>query len=326
MTPKISIIIPVYNVAQYLGQCIDSVMNQSYKNIEIILINDGSTDTSSSICESYVALDSRIHLFHQVNGGLSVARNTGLKNATGDYIWFVDSDDWIAPDALELLFSTLQSMPYEVVGFSNFDYYEDKDGLTEAYNIQEINKTTGTDFINQSSFFFTSACCFIYSHQFLKQNKLQFAPGLMHEDDYFNLSCFGSISSCCKLPVALYYYRRRQGSITTAVNMENLKKRVVSYSKLIDLCKRVDNLDPNFLKNKRLAYEKVIIYLLNSFLEGASSFNSKIEFTRFVQKSLPKVTILKTDYNYSKAIWLQKKLYNMGAFFYCSYFTIVKKG
>jgi hypothetical protein len=75
-----------------------------------------------------------------------------------------------------------------------------------------------------------------------------------------------------------------------------------------------------------LAYEKVIIYLLNSFLEGASPFNSKIEFTRFVQKSLPKVTILKTDYSYSKAIWLQKKLYNMGTFFYCSYFTLLKKG
>jgi len=323
---KFSIIIPVYNVEAYLKKCLDSVLNQRYTNFEIILINDGSTDTSSSICERYVELDSRIYLFHQVNSGLSVARNTGLANATGDYIWFVDSDDWIAPDALEVLFSKLQSIHYEVVGFSNFNYYEDKDGQTEAYNIQEITTTTGADFINQSSFFFTSACCFIYSNHFLKQNKLQFESGLMHEDDYFNLSCFGSISTCCKLPVALYYYRRRQGSITTAVNLKNLKNRVLSYSKLMQLCTEIDNLDAVFLKKKKLAYEKVILNLLNNYLEFDTSFKVKIEFTRFVKKSLPKATILNTDYSYSKTVWLQNKLYNLDAFLYCSYFTLLKKG
>ena len=91
----ISVIIPVYNVEEYLHECVDSVINQTYKNLQIILVDDGSTDSSGKICDEYAENDKRITVVHQKNGGLSVARNTGLSNAHGDYVYFLDSDDYI---------------------------------------------------------------------------------------------------------------------------------------------------------------------------------------------------------------------------------------
>lgn len=98
MGDLISIIVPVYNVESYLEQCIDSILAQSYKNLEIILVDDGSTDRSGDICDRYAEKDSRIHVVHKANGGLSSARNAGLKICHGDYLGFVDSDDYIDPD------------------------------------------------------------------------------------------------------------------------------------------------------------------------------------------------------------------------------------
>lgn len=101
MKNKISVIVPVYNVEKYLKKCIESVMNQTYKNLEIILVDDGSTDMSSHICEEYKAMDGRVVVVHQENGGLAAARNTGLQVMSGDLVAFVDSDDWIEPDTYE---------------------------------------------------------------------------------------------------------------------------------------------------------------------------------------------------------------------------------
>ena len=98
---KISVIIPIYNVEKYLSRCLESVINQTYKNLEIILVNDGSTDNSSKIIQQYY--DPRIKIINKINGGLSSARNAGLKICTGDYITFVDSDDWIELDMIEFM-------------------------------------------------------------------------------------------------------------------------------------------------------------------------------------------------------------------------------
>lgn len=99
---KISVIVPVFNVAQYLEQCLDSIIGQTYENLEIILVDDGSTDSSGSICDSYKNVDSRIKVIHKKNGGLSDARNVGLDNCKGDYISFVDSDDYLSPYFYEI--------------------------------------------------------------------------------------------------------------------------------------------------------------------------------------------------------------------------------
>jgi len=116
---KISVIIPVYNVELYLRRCLDSVVTQTYENLEILLVNDGSTDKSGAICDEYAAKDSRVQVIHKDNGGLSSALNVGLSRFTGDYLGFIDSDDWVTPDMYEVLYSAVQEthVPISVAAF-----------------------------------------------------------------------------------------------------------------------------------------------------------------------------------------------------------------
>ena len=110
----ISVIIPIYNVEKYLCRCLDSIISQSYKDLEIILVDDGSPDNSPSICDSYARNDNRIKVIHKTNGGLSAARNTGLKYAMGDFISFIDSDDYIEPKMYEILFNLITKFDSDI--------------------------------------------------------------------------------------------------------------------------------------------------------------------------------------------------------------------
>lgn len=110
-----SVIVPVYNVEQYLDECVKSLIQQTYRNMEIILVDDGSTDLSGMMCDEYAKMDNRIHITHKKNGGQSSARNEGLKQAKGDYILYVDSDDYISPDFLELMEQQLSIQPYDMI-------------------------------------------------------------------------------------------------------------------------------------------------------------------------------------------------------------------
>ncbi|OYP01274.1 hypothetical protein CG709_11290, partial [Lachnotalea glycerini] len=114
MTPLISVIVPIYNVEKYIHRCLDSILRQTYKNLEIILIDDGSTDQSANICEEYKKKDERIQCIHKINGGLSEARNVGMRHATGIYMTFIDGDDYIALDYVEYLFSLLSKYAADI--------------------------------------------------------------------------------------------------------------------------------------------------------------------------------------------------------------------
>lgn len=130
--PKISIIVPVYNVENYVSKCIESIINQTYKDVEIIIVNDGSTDKSGDICDYYSKKDARIILIHQENQGLSMARNNALDIASGDYIGFVDSDDWIAPDMYGTLYNNAIEHDADI-SMCNF-YYVSETGECSPYS------------------------------------------------------------------------------------------------------------------------------------------------------------------------------------------------
>ena len=121
---KISVIIPVYNVEKYIIECIESIINQTFKDIEIIVVNDGSKDNSIKIVEEYLS-DKRLKIINKENRGLSSARNKGMKIARGEYIYFIDSDDFINEDVLEVLYKNLESERFDII-FSNFSFYNDK--------------------------------------------------------------------------------------------------------------------------------------------------------------------------------------------------------
>lgn len=120
-TPLLSVIVPVYNVEAYVGRCIDSILNQTYRNLEVILVDDGAKDSSGAICDSYGEKDSRVRVIHKENGGLSSARNAGLDVCRGEYITFVDSDDWIEPDAYENMLKTAWDLEVKLVCGGRYD-------------------------------------------------------------------------------------------------------------------------------------------------------------------------------------------------------------
>ena len=122
---KVSVIIPVYNTEKYLDKCISSVINQTYKNIEIIIVDDGSTDHSSALCKKWESIDERVLVLRKVNGGLSSARNYGLEKSSGNYIFFVDSDDWIASNTIELMVCKAEALNCDIVISNYYDYYSE---------------------------------------------------------------------------------------------------------------------------------------------------------------------------------------------------------
>lgn len=325
ITPKISIIIPVYNVAQYLRQCVDSVIHQSYKNIEIILVNDGSTDGSLAICEEYKQKEERIVLLNKANGGLSDARNFALPKATGDYVWFVDSDDWIAQNAVEILVTNVVAFQCEVLGFSYINYYEDTNKFSEDEYAQDIPSTNGNGYILFSKFFFPSACTHLYSRMFLEKNQLQFKVNQLHEDDYFNFSCFGKIKKIAKIKEGLYYYRRRENSITTSVSKEILVKRMDSYIELIQLFKTIKDIDAAFLSKKANAYQRNLYELLQHYvLLKTTTFSEKYSQIQKNKPFLKGFYSPNTTYRFSKKNWLLKKVLYLNSILFLITVSLLK--
>ena len=217
MKPIISIIVPVFNVKDYLDRCVKSLVAQTFTNIEIILVDDGSTDGSSALCDKLVKTDSRIKVIHQKNGGLSDARNCGIKNASGDFIMFIDSDDYISNDSCERFVSLIDDECDIIVGEATLIKkdnvsYQKHDCLIEGklytnreYIIRSINHNE----------FYAPVCFNIYRRSFLVDNSLFFKEGIYHEDmevllrTYLNARCI----KCLKYP--FYQYVIREDSITT---------------------------------------------------------------------------------------------------------------
>lgn len=212
---KISIIVPVYNVEQYLNKCMDSIINQTFKDIEIICINDGSTDNSLEILKEYVKIDNRIILIDQKNGGLSDARNSGLKIATSPYIMFVDSDDWLELNACEILYNAMTSNNCDLVAFKiNIHYVENekmkqKDEKNINKNTKGLIEITNNNF--QSANFY--AWSKIYKKEIINKYQIDFPFGLHYEDSPFSWKYFSVSKNILFIEDKLYNYLRRPESI-----------------------------------------------------------------------------------------------------------------
>ena len=221
-----SVIIPVYNVEKYLRACLDSVLNQTFSDWEAVCVNDGSTDGSAAILREYAAKDNRFLVVEQPNAGLSAARNTGLKHAVGDYVLFLDSDDWLETNALETLAGNLDGE--DLVCFSGRRYLELEDCSLPADQLEERVYQSGMDYYNENAlqrrdFAFVCVVLRLYKRSFLEENGLRFKEGIFHEDNLFTpLACYYArrvkvINRC------LYDYRVRDNSITTTYNEKRLR-------------------------------------------------------------------------------------------------------
>ncbi|MBO7253342.1 MAG: glycosyltransferase family 2 protein [Oscillospiraceae bacterium] len=219
--PLISVIVPVYKVEEYLGRCVDSLLSQTYDNLQIILVDDGSPDNCGRICDSYAEKDSRIQVIHKSNGGLSSARNAGLEIATGEYIAFLDSDDWIEPEAYETMLALAQKYGVKLVCAGRYDVYGDNRKVGLCPKKEEV--ISGEELAARIFLWDnidSSAWDKLYHKSLFRQ--IRYPLGKICEDvpvTYKIALDAGQVAMCPK-PFVNYYHR--PGSITTtAVSEKN---------------------------------------------------------------------------------------------------------
>ena len=226
---KFSLIIPVYNVRQYLRDCLDSVLAQTCTDWEAVCVNDGSTDDSPSILREYAAKDTRIRIIDQSNGGLSAARNVGIKAAKGEYIFLLDSDDWIVPDALERLNRHLDGQ--DMLCFSGRKFIEADGTYHQPDVLQPATYSSGMDYYNANAlasrdFPFVCTVLRLYRREYLHTNNLFFTPGIYHEDNMFTpIACYHA-AKVTVIPDNLYIYRIRPESIMTTFRPKRMTDMV----------------------------------------------------------------------------------------------------
>jgi len=247
--PFFSIVMPVYNVENYLRASLDSILNQTFIDYEVICINDGSTDSSLSILEEYSIKSTKIHIIDQLNNGLSASRNKGIQESRGDYIFFLDSDDWIVPDTLKLLFE--KQSGEDMICFNGHRYFEN--GTTEEPDCGiEEKELTGWEYYNKYAliyrkFHFVCTVLRIYRRDFLLQYKLFFKEGIFHEDNLFTpIACY--YAKVIKvIPDCLYVYRIRQGSITQTTNPKRFIDIILVANFLSNFFIPINGIDKNVI-------------------------------------------------------------------------------
>jgi len=219
---KVSVVIPVYNVKPYLERCVNSVLRQTYKDLEIILVDDGSTDGSGELCDDIATRDHRIRVIHQENQGLSGARNAGIHQANGVFIAFLDSDDeWLLPDGLEKL---LQGEKTDLIVFKRVDIWKKSSQCTVAdYNTELIVQLpdiqTVFSHLVSSQQLQISACFQLVRRQIILNHDLFFPHGMISEDVFWSLQLWQHLKSVRFTNLNLYGYHHREESITTTVSI-----------------------------------------------------------------------------------------------------------
>ncbi len=224
MDSLVSVIVPVYNVEKYLGECINSLLCQIYTNLEIILIDDGSTDSSGTLCDHYAEIDNRISVYHKKNGGLSDARNYGLDIATGEFIAFVDSDDYVSPYFIDRLRQVQKKTDSDIVicGFTSFDDGTSLSCITNETDDLVYQSVSSIDalsnFYNDNRVMTVLAWNKLYKKSCFKT--IRFPVGKLREDEFISYRVIYASNKITYIQSKLYYYRTRPGSIMQSSNLK----------------------------------------------------------------------------------------------------------
>lgn len=211
MKDLISVIVPIYNVEQYLDECITSIVNQTYTNLEIILINDGSTDRSRIICEKFRLKDKRIIVIDSKNLGGGSAKNIGLNNCKGEYIVFVDSDDYIENNMLEKLYNAMNIYKVDIVQCNIYLLYKNK--LRKKREISKSKSLSTEEFLKMTCKDWTYYVIYnkLYKKSLIKE--IRFPEGTIIDDEYFTYEVISNAKSIFEIDECMYYYRQRKGSL-----------------------------------------------------------------------------------------------------------------
>lgn len=257
---KISVVIPVYNVKDYLPKCIDSVLAQSFSDYEIVLVDDGSTDgESGAICDRYgQEHPGCIRVIHKENGGLGDARNVGADAAKGDYILFVDSDDYIAEDTLEKLAAAAEEFDCEVV---TFGFVTDTDGVLSAPFLENLPERTPLKMAENKRMMFAApnAVIRLWSREFLNRTGIRYPGRVWYEDIRTTLKLLTAADSVVYLPESFYRYVVREGSITRNVNVERNSEIMDAFDDLIGWFREKGLFEEYYNELSKLAVDHLLL-------------------------------------------------------------------
>lgn len=263
---KISIIVPVYDVELYLQRCLDSIVNQTYQNLEIILVDDGSPDNCGIICDRYAAQDKRIKVIHQSNMGLSAARNKGLDTATGNYIGFVDSDDWIETDMFEYMLNNAMKYHADIVVCGRTEVYHNHQCHIAWKQEIILNREEAIGFLLEDSMLQNYLCDKLWRQELF--GKIRFPEGRNYEDIAITYQLFEKAEKIVCLPECKYFYLQRNNSI---VQNKTLNNAVAYYTALLERYLYLQKHYPQFQEKM----EKELILAIIRVCDACSSSSGK---------------------------------------------------
>lgn len=318
MKSLISIIIPIYNVEKYLPKCIDSILEQTYTNLEIILVNDGSPDDCKEICDRYSERDKRIKVIHKKNGGLSDARNSGLEIASGEYVLFLDSDDFLtSPNCIEHLYTPIKNYPYEISygrwdilypnGKINIGFPESKH---QVIDYKKSNEDIFSMFLQQKEVG-SGACGTLYNRNFLITNDIKFKKGLLHEDYWWCFLVFSSCNSFYKdatKPI-FYYCQYNEKSITSSLSKKNAEDIQWTCLSIIDYSNHT-SIPINIGKDIITYLEKLHRFIFRIAYNNGTR-KEWIEIYKTQQNKYKSSKLFKIKKMYTKPAWLAFFLFKL---------------
>lgn len=312
----VSIVLPIYNVEKYLDRCVESIINQTYKNLEIILVDDGALDDCPKKCEEWAKKDSRIKVIHKANAGLGYARNTGIENASGEYICFFDSDDYVDSNTVEKAYSIARSNDSDMILFGHCDVNA-KGKIVRTYipttekecyvgtEVQEIllpdlisdNPVTG-----KSTNLWLSACFCMYSMKMILENNWRFASerDIISEDVYSLLRLYRNVEKVTIIPEAFYYYCENSTSLTHTYKEDRFDRIKQFYKACVDAC---DELNYSDEVKKRFAgpyISNTIAAMKMIILSDASKNVKKQEVKEIVDDEQLQTVLRCTNYDKEK--------------------------
>jgi len=271
MRSFISIIVPVYNVEKYLVACLESLVNQTYQNIEVVLVDDGSTDHSSVICEEYVQRDSRIHLYYQINGGVSSARNLGLEKANGEYVVFVDSDDYVLSNYVETLYGLLSNNNADIAMIA-LNYKLESNAQASNKNVKiatpnnkdeiSMNSEETLNHIFDDDLYLGYVCNKIFKRKFIILYNIRFEESVkLWEDILFCCQYITNINRAIYSSEKLYIYNIRGESATNLNDFKKENTKLIAIEKIMTI-----NNNDKFHNKLKSLYASMAIQVIVSTL------------------------------------------------------------
>ncbi len=311
---KISVIIPIYNGERYLHDCFESIKKQTYSNLEIILVNDGSTDNSKDICEEWAKNDSRVKVYNNKNNGVSYSRNFGIDKATGEYIIFIDCDDFIEKEAIETLMKNIKENDLILANY--YKYYSNKKVIKNP--LIPTKNYSKREFINEfwdlyNAYIISSPCNRLYKNDILKQYNIKFKLDYnLGEDLIFNLDYIERCNTICVINKYLYNYRYTENSLTTKYR-ENYMEIQLELNKYIkDFLTNNNCYNEECQKQIDRNISNIIISGIQSlFLKTCMLSNKEIENVLLKYLSIKEIEVLKkVNYKEFKLQFFKKMIEN----------------